>query len=318
MGTQAPAIHRFDSRDPDLVHDHLATSYGTRLRIRSDDGRYRLRHHRLDLGAVRLDDTAQSGDLRIDAEGTPTLIVCETLDARVAGTWAGAEARFVPGDVFLAAPPEHPHSVRWEAGALALCVLDLALLAQASGSPGPVPRIRFAVLDPAPPQLARHWRTTTAYLREAFLRHPEAAGQPLVMGAATRMVAAAALLAFAGTVPVESAADRRDAGAATVRRAIAFMEQHAHRDISASDIAAAARVTPRAVQLAFRTHLDTTPMAHLRGIRLHRAHQDLLRADPERETVARIAHRWGFVSHSRFTARYQAAFGVPPSRTLHA
>lgn len=315
MSTQEPVIHRFDSRDPDLIHAHLAASYGTRLRIEAGDGPYRLRHHRVDLGAVRLDDAAQSGDLRIDVEPLGTLVVCETVTARVSRTCDGAEHRFAPGDIFLAAPPERPHSVRWQAGAATACVLDLGLLA---GATDLAPPLRFGVLGAAPPHLARHWRTTVAYLREAVLANPEAAGQPLVTGAAIRMVAAAATTAFAGAVRRDvTIEDRRDAGAATVRRAIAFMEEHAHEDIGAADIAAAAQVSPRAVQLAFRTHLDTTPMAHLRGIRLYRAHQDLLRADPERETVARVAHRWGFVSHSRFTARYQATFGVPPSRTLH-
>ncbi|MEW2384653.1 AraC family transcriptional regulator [Micromonospora sp. NPDC047707] len=314
MSTQEPVIHRFDSRDPELAHDYLAASYGTRLRIEAG-GPYRLRHHRVDLGAVRLDDTAHSGDLRIDVEPLGTLVVCETVSARVSRSCAGAEHRFTPGDTFLAAPPERAHSVRWQVGAVAVCVLDLGLLARAAGTATP---LRFDVLTAAPPHLARHWRTTVAYLREAVLANPEAAGQPLVRGAAIRMVAAAATTAFGGAVPGDvTAEDGRDAGAATVRRAIAFMEEHAHEDIGATDIAAAARVSPRAVQLAFRTHLDITPMAHLRGIRLYRAHQDLLRADPERETVARIAHRWGFVSHSRFTARYQATFGVPPSRTLH-
>ncbi|MET8121957.1 helix-turn-helix transcriptional regulator [Micromonospora sp. NPDC005189] len=80
----------------------------------------------------------------------------------------------------------------------------------------------------------------------------------------------------------------------------------------------AAGVSLRAVQLAFRRHLGTTPMAYLRRIRLVRAHHDLVRADPGQETVSGIASRWGFASHSRFTARYHASYGVPPRETLHA
>jgi len=55
---------------------------------------------------------------------------------------------------------------------------------------------------------------------------------------------------------------------ATVRRATAFIEQHAHTDINMADIAAAANVSIRAVQCAFRRHLNTTPMAYLRAVRL--------------------------------------------------
>ncbi|MBA8926723.1 transcriptional regulator GlxA family with amidase domain [Kutzneria viridogrisea] len=38
---------------------------------------------------------------------------------------------------------------------------------------------------------------------------------------------------------------------------------------------AAARVSPRALQDAFHCHDDTTPMGHLRRVRLDHAHQDL-------------------------------------------
>ncbi|MFI6180577.1 hypothetical protein ACIA8R_33925 [Nonomuraea sp. NPDC051191] len=46
-----------------------------------------------------------------------------------------------------------------------------------------------------------------------------------------------------------------------MRRAIAYLEAQPDQDITVADIAAAAHVTVRAVQLAFRRHLDTTPLA---------------------------------------------------------
>ncbi len=59
-----------------------------------------------------------------------------------------------------------------------------------------------------------------------------------------------------------------------------FIDEHAHQDISTADIAAAAHVTIRAVQLAFRRHLDTTPLEYLRRVRLDRAHQELMAGHP--------------------------------------
>jgi transcriptional regulator GlxA family with amidase domain len=102
-----------------------------------------------------------------------------------------------------------------------------------------------------------------------------------------------------------------------VRRAISFIEAHPDQDISVADIAAAACVTTRAVQLAFRRHLNTTPTGYLRRIRLDYAHRELLAADPERDTVTAVAYRWGFPSASRFAVHYRAAYGVLPSHTLH-
>jgi anti-anti-sigma factor len=102
----------------------------------------------------------------------------------------------------------------------------------------------------------------------------------------------------------------------TLRRAIAFIQERARDDISVTDIAAAAFVTIRAVQLAFRRYLDTTPMAYLRQVRLERAHCELVLGDPRHVTVAQVASDWGFPNASRFTAYYRAAYGVPPGQTL--
>ena len=79
---------------------------------------------------------------------------------------------------------------------------------------------------------------------------------------------------------------------------------------------AAANVTIRAVQIAFRRHYGTTPAGYLRRVRLERARQDLLAADPARESVTAVAHRWGFASPGQFTAAYQQAYGVTPDQTL--
>jgi AraC-like DNA-binding protein len=112
------------------------------------------------------------------------------------------------------------------------------------------------------------------------------------------------------------AKDRIDSSSGTLRRAIAFIDERADQCLTVADIAAASFVTSRAVQSAFRRHLDMTPMEYLRQVRLDRAHQELVAADPERESVTAVAYRWGFASASRFTAYYRRAYGVLPSHTL--
>jgi AraC-like DNA-binding protein len=109
-----------------------------------------------------------------------------------------------------------------------------------------------------------------------------------------------------------------DRNPAVIRRAVAFLEEHAHDDIGLAEIATAAGVTPRAVQFAFRRHLDTTPTAYLRKVRLHRAHDDLVAGDPTRDSVAATAERWGFGNPGRFAAAYRDAFGCSPRETLHS
>ncbi|WP_380175820.1 hypothetical protein ACFEMC_09670 [Kineococcus sp. DHX-1] len=66
-------------------------------------------------------------------------------------------------------------------------------------------------------------------------------------------------------------------------------------------------------------------------MRLHRAHEDLLAADPAAgdtvagdtvtgdtvtgDTVAAVAVRWGFTPGGRCAANYRLAFGVLPGQT---
>jgi len=98
---------------------------------------------------------------------------------------------------------------------------------------------------------------------------------------------------------------------------MAFIETNADLDISIVDIARAAYVNVRAVQLAFRRYLDTTPMAYLRRVRLERAHGQLSAGVPnDGTTITEIAARWGFANASRFAALYRRAYGHPTSHTL--
>ncbi|MEV6492897.1 helix-turn-helix domain-containing protein, partial [Actinoplanes sp. NPDC051633] len=66
----------------------------------------------------------------------------------------------------------------------------------------------------------------------------------------------------------------------------------------------------------FRRHLGDTPMAYLQQVRLQRAHDDLVAADPNTDTVSAIAHRWGFAHLGRFALSYRARYQETPSQTL--
>jgi AraC-like DNA-binding protein len=179
--------------------------------------------------------------------------------------------------------------------------------------PGP---IRFTDCRPISVQAAETWRHTYDYIRVS-LAGTDRGDEVLVAGSAMRLLAAVALSAFPNTALLEpTIEDRHDAHPANLRRAITFIDENADRDITPADIAMAARVTIRALQLTFRRHLDTTPTGYLRRVRLDHAHRQLLATDPATTTVSAVAMRWGFASHSSFTARYHAAYGETPSHTL--
>jgi transcriptional regulator GlxA family with amidase domain len=144
-----------------------------------------------------------------------------------------------------------------------------------------------------------------------------AARAPLVATTASQYVAASVLHAFPNSATDTAPKCQHDANPGTLRRAMAFIEANPDIDISVADIARAAYVTPRALQLAFRRHLDITPLGYLRRVRLDHAHRDLAQASPgDGTTVTTVSYRWGFATPSRFAATYRAAYGIPPSDTL--
>ncbi len=115
-----------------------------------------------------------------------------------------------------------------------------------------------------------------------------------------------------------SASGNGHADPAAIRRALKFVEADAHRPITLADIAEAARISPRGLQHAFRTHRDRTPLQQLKETRLARIHRDLQAADPScGDTVAAIAARWGFAHAGRFSVEYRKQYGCSPRDTLH-
>ncbi len=94
------------------------------------------------------------------------------------------------------------------------------------------------------------------------------------------------------------------------------MEQEAHLPLTLSSIAARSHASVRSLQQGFKRHLDTSPMAYLRDVRLRRAHQTLVESDPSTVTVASAASLWGFTNLGRFAHAHARRYGEPPSVTL--
>lgn len=220
------------------------------------------------------------------------------------------------GDVFVPIPRRTDWVIDLEDTVCDVLVVDAALLAQAAGLPddgGGAVQLRPGLAQTADVG-ERLWRLVDAVACDA---HPQGWTSPGVADSAARLLAAATLAAFPhDVVPDVTAEDRRGAHPATLEHAILFIETNADQPIGIGDVARAAGTTPRAVQLAFRRYLGTTPMGYLRQVRLERAHADLVASDPSSHTVTGIAGRWGFAHTGRFAAQYASAYGVRPSATL--
>ncbi|GLY77748.1 helix-turn-helix transcriptional regulator [Actinoallomurus iriomotensis] len=320
--TTPPARGEFVTTDPESAREYLAGAYGTGLRMAPTAVRPRFRFVRVDAGPFTVDELQMPADLDFDADAVGRLIVTRIDAGAIERRSAGSRERFAAGEIYVSARPDLPYSARTLGLEAQTVTLDLSLLRHVAGAPdGEAPGpLRFDDFRPVTPAAAENWKRTAAYVTERLLTNAEAAAQPLIIGNAARLLAASALTAFPNTiVPAPAPRDRADSTPAMLRRAIAFIDANADRDISVADMAEAARVTPRALQYAFRRHRGTTPTAYLRRVRLARAHEDLRRADPTRgDTVTAIAARWGFLHFGRFAAEYRRAYGQTPRTTLHS
>ncbi|MEK6344765.1 MAG: helix-turn-helix transcriptional regulator, partial [Curtobacterium sp.] len=101
-----------------------------------------------------------------------------------------------------------------------------------------------------------------------------------------------------------------------MRRAIAFVHEHAGDPITVADIARACGLSERGLQDLFRRRLAVTPMRYLREARLDRVHLEFTTRGRRILTVRDVAHRWQFTHLGRFASDYRARFGESPRETL--
>lgn len=156
------------------------------------------------------------------------------------------------------------------------------------------------------------------HLHREVLGDDEAMSVPLIRAEAARAAATTLLWSFPGTfLDHTSTHEPGPVSLGPIRRAVGFIEEHLGEPVGVVEIAAAARLSPHGLVVAFRRQLGTTPRAYLQTRRLEAAHHDLLEASPvDGATVAAIAHRWGFADQQRFTAEYRAHYGCSPTTTL--
>ncbi|MFE4519285.1 AraC family transcriptional regulator [Kitasatospora sp. NPDC056783] len=280
--------------------------------------RFAGRFHSFHEGAVALYDLGYGAPVRLWTGELPdfyNVILPHAGGGRVVSN--GAEL----SSTMSVAGPGDQVTMDWDAGALngALAMsrqaVEQALAVRLGEVPQEPPRFD-PVLDPTDPAV-RSW-LRLAYLFREFAVSELAQRSPLAVRHFEKLLIHGLLdvqphsLGRGGTgggpAPLPSA----------LRRATDYCAEHAGEALSVADIARAARMSLRTLREGFRRHLDTTPLAYLRRVRLDRAHHDLLAiaAGRARGTVTEVACRWGFTHLGRFSADYRRAYGRSPSQTL--
>ncbi|MEU3756541.1 AraC family transcriptional regulator [Streptomyces olivoreticuli] len=249
------------------------------------------------------------------------LLVCKLVRGRVRVISPGREERVVGAGETYVLDPYRQFQVHWAPGArmttvrLARETVEAAA-ADALGVEGPL-RARFGLGGPISAGAARSWAGISAAVHREVLGEGIARTSPLIAAHLTQTTAALLMETYRLVTDGVDAQRPGVVAHGAVRRAMALAEERPDQPLTLADLALAARVSPRALQEAFRRHLGTTPLGYLREVRLGRAHADLLagRGNPA-VTVAQVACHWGFANLGRFAGLYRERYGVPPSRTL--
>jgi AraC-like DNA-binding protein len=101
-----------------------------------------------------------------------------------------------------------------------------------------------------------------------------------------------------------------------VKRVEHYIQENAHKSIAINDMAEHAGVSGRALFTGFRKYRNTTPMRHLKEVRLQYVHEDLKRGCIGTDKVITIAFNWSFCHLGHFSTDYKRRFGETPYETL--
>jgi AraC-like DNA-binding protein len=306
----------FDSTDLAATEEFLVHAYTT-LRIGGQGELARTRIHRRWVGSVSVDELSFTFDMQFNVRPLNKVLISRVHSGQIESRFAGGRDVFGPGDVTLIAPPDEAYAglvsrTRYDATMFDTEQLD-RVAAPSDRSSG----VRLTGHRPVSKAAAARLDGLLTYLRAGVLADPDCRVSELVASTTAMHLASMVLDTFPTNAQLDlMATDRNGVKGALLRRAIAFVDESAHTDISIADIARQVNMTPRGVQYMFRRELECTPMEYVRRVRLEHAHRDLVSATPDASTVAQIATRWGFAHKGRFARHYRQSYGRSPHQTL--
>ncbi|MBC2641863.1 MULTISPECIES: AraC family transcriptional regulator [unclassified Rhodococcus (in: high G+C Gram-positive bacteria)] len=319
----AREVRAFEATDPDRAEDALGHTYFPhRLHQLGTGAHMDMSLHLVELGPLtvgRLTYGAAEVSLDLGELGN-AYNVAIPLAGRHETESAGQTHIFAPGQACIYMPHRSTRITRWSADGVQYGIkfdrdyLESELQA-ILGWPTHVPVTFDPVLDLSNPKVSS-WLALVKTLVADLDKDHSMLYSPLVSPPLVEALTRGLLLT--------ADHDRRElleagvpgARPRTVKAAVDAMYAHPEESWTVRTLAELAGVSVRTLQDGFARYVGATPMAYLRGIRLERAHDDLLAADPGFDSVSDIAYRWGFRHLGRFSVEYRKRYGQPPSVTL--
>lgn len=322
--TESPTAEALDAHiwKPVKHFDDFAVVCCGRLHVQllTDPDEFSMCHRVGRIGAATISEIAVGSEMSLDAGelcGAYRIVVLRA--GRAEGQSRGLSLTRGPSTATIY--PPHGHAAgKWSAGTRFISVkldrsavddaLSDALGWQVMSQPEFAPAMRIESAA------TRSWINMVALFKDQIFRTDSVLNQPLVGLPFVDSLVRGFLLAADHPHREALAKDVRLFAPRAIRSAIEIIEEEAHLPLTLTSIATRTHISVRTLQQGFQRHLDTSPMAYLREVRLRRAHHALLRSDPSQVTVASVAYRWGFTNLGRFAAAHSARYRETPTETL--
>ena len=289
------------------------------LHVRSGADHFEARHNQIHLGHVALNVLSYGAEVEIDpGERGDYYLLQLPLQGRARVRCNGQEA-WVGPDTMSVLQPRAETRMIWS-GDCAMIMLQIPsqMLRTDGDEDGPLPALRLTRSrhDPA---VAAWWQAMTDMTCNLhshgaqWLRHPAAFGAMEAF-----LLSGLDLLRPSGLASHAPSILSSQGDTSRLQRAVDHIHAHVHQALSLTTIAAAACMSPRALEAAFRRRFDLSPLAYARAVRLEAVHQILQMAalDGHPTLLSDVALQHGFIHMGRFAAYYKEHFGCSPSVTL--
>ncbi len=301
-----------DSHDIGEAEELLTATY-TKVRLSelSHAAPTRTRVWRTRIGSLDVDDFEYSYDMQYHADPIEKILLCRVLKGAIEDHLPGRQPEmFTTGEsVAIGALDGTACSGVVHRATFTAISIDRRLLSEVAAPSQDGAAVQLTSSAPISADASQHLVDVIDHVRHTVINSPSAQ-EPFLAGTVARYLAATMLTTFPNNAVTEPGIEqRRDNTPVLLRRAIAFIDENAHTDISPVDIAAAANVPPQTLLNMFRVHRNCSPMDYVRRVRLHHAHLELVASDPETTSVTDIARRWGFHHIGLFMRRYVDAYG---------
>jgi AraC-like DNA-binding protein len=290
------------------------------IELLSDPASFSLTHRVRGIGPLTIGELAVGSDLTLDCGESCGAYRVNVIQAgRLEAMHRGLSVNAGPGNATVY-QPEGRTVVRWAAGSSIVSVnIDRDAVENAlSDALGRevLSQVDFQFSMRTATGAAQTWLNMLMLFNQQLSRPGSLLTRPLVGLPFADSLVRGLLLAADHPHRDAVAAEPKPIASRAIRAAVDIIEAEPQQSLTLSTLASRSHVSVRSLQNGFRRDMDTSPMAYLREVRLRRAHQALLQADPSTDTVTAIAHQWGFTNPGRFAAEHTARYGEPPRITL--